>query len=92
MEKKKKNPEYLRVKECAQGKKTREGCPVPEAGVQVSLGKAWVRPPDGVAKFSGLPGPSLYKNQNQKMPLLMQHPLAPSTDKCNEVHGRRREV
>lgn len=56
------------------------------------MGKAWVRPPDGVAKFSGLPEPSLYKSQNQKMPLLMLHPLAPSTDKCNEVHGRRREV
>lgn len=56
------------------------------------MGKAWVRPPDGVAKFSGWLGPSLYKNQNQKMPLLTQHPLAPSTDKRNEVHVRRREV
>lgn len=69
-----------------------KGVPSPRLGVQVSLGKAWVRPPDGVAKFSGWLGPSMYKNQNQKMPLLTQHPLAPSTDKRNEVHVRRREV
>lgn len=69
----------------------RKGSP-PEAGVQVSLEKAWVKTPLMVAKVSGSPEQSLQRTGTRSWPFLTQHPSAPSTDKRNTVQVQRRSL